>query len=111
MGRLAEVIEARFGFKVRAESPPHPETLVAATVKQLLKANPDRISWDLFNLGDTKTLVSHDPAPSVTNGYYLDKEGGHIGMTWEDDGELVAYPLYAVSTGTPTIFVKAVVGA
>lgn len=111
MGRLAEVIEARFGFKVRAEFPPYAEALAASTPEQILKANADRIGWDIFNLGTTKVLLSHDPVPSATNGYYLDKDGGHIGMSFEDDGELVAYPIYAFSTGTPTLFIKAVVGA
>ncbi|GAI93431.1 unnamed protein product [marine sediment metagenome] len=110
MGKLADVIQAEFGFQFRAEFPPKPVTLVANEVVQILKANPDRVSWDMFNLGNIKVLLSHDPVPSVTNGYYLDKDGGHIGMVWNEDGELVAYPIYAVSTVTPTIFVKAVVG-
>ncbi len=111
MGRLAEVIEGQLGFKMRAEFPPYAEALATSTPKQILKANPDRISWDIFNLGTVKVLLSHDPIPSETNGYYLDKDGGHIGMLWNEDGELVAYPVYALSTGTPTLFIKGVVGA
>ena len=110
MGKLAEIIEAQLGFHIRAEFPPYAEALAASTPEQILKANPDRISWDIFNLGTTKVLLSHSPVPSDTNGYYLDKDGGHIGMTWDEDGELVAYPIYAFSTGTPTLFIKAVVG-
>ena len=110
MGKLSDMIEARFGFQIRAEFPPKPSTLVAATVKQILKANPDRVSWDMFNLGTDVVYLSHDPVPTSTNGYYLDKNGGHIGMSWETDGELVAYPIYALSSGTPTLFIKAVVG-
>lgn len=110
MGRLAEIIEGQYGFKIRAEFTPNHEALAASTVEQILKANPDRVSWDIFNLGSTKVLLSHDPNPSETNGYYLDKDGGHIGMSWQTDGELVAYPIYAFSTGTPTLFIKAVVG-
>lgn len=110
MGRLAELIEARFGFKIRAEFNPYYEALAASVVEQILKANPDRVSWDIFNLGTTKVLLSHDPVPSVTNGYYLDKDGGHISMVWNEDGEIVGYPIYAFSTGTPTLFIKAAVG-
>lgn len=110
MGRLAEIIEAQFGFKIRAEFPPYHEALAAATVEQILKANPDRVSWDIFNLGTDVVFISHEPNPSTTHGYYLDKNGGHLGMSWEVDGELVAYPLWAYSAGTPTLFIKGVVG-
>ena len=110
MGRLAELIEARLGFQIRAEFPPQPTILVAATAKQILKANPDRVSWDIFNLGTDVVYLSHDTVPTATNGYYLDKNGGHVGMSWDVDGELVAYPIYALSAGTPTLFIKGVVG-
>ena len=110
MGRLAEIIEGQLDFKLRAEFPPYAEALAAATAEQILKANPDRVSWDIFNLGTDVVYLSHDPVPSATNGYWLDKNGGHIGMSWETDGELVAYPVYAISVGTPTLFIKGVVG-
>lgn len=110
MGKLSDAIEARFGFSIREEFPPKAEALAAATAEEILKANPDRISWDIFNLGTDVVYFSHDPAPSSTNGYYLDKNGGHIGMTWEVDGELTGYRLYALSAGTPTLFIKAAVG-
>jgi len=110
MGKLSDMIEARFGFQIRAEFPPYAEALAAATAEQILKANPDRVSWDIFNLGTTVVFLSHDPVPTSTNGYYLDKNGGHIGMSWDIDGELVAYPIHALSSGTPTLFIKAVVG-
>ena len=32
-------------------------------------------------------------------------------MTWDEDGELVGHRIYAISAGTPTLFIKAVVGA
>jgi len=111
MGKLADAIESRFGFKVRAEFPPRAEALAAATSEEILKENPDRISWIIFNLGTDVVYLSHDPLPSSTNGYYLDKNGGTVSMTWDEDGELVGYRIYAISAGTPTLFIKAVVGA
>ena len=110
MGRLAELIRARFGFNIRAEFPPYYEALAAGIPEQILRANPDRVGWDIFNLGDTVVYLSHETVPSATNGYYLDKNGGHIGMVYDEDGELVSYPIYAFSAGTPTLFIKAVVG-
>ena len=108
MGKLAEVIEARFGFHIRAEFPPKHEQL-STTAEQILKANPDRISWDIFNMGGVAIYLSHDPVPTSTHGYYLSAYG-HIGMLWDEDGELVGYPLWVVAeSGTPTIFIKAVV--
>ena len=111
MGKLSEAIEQHYGFKVRAEFTPTYNTLVGATPEVILKANPDRLSWDIFNLGSDVAYLSHDPLPSATNGYYLDKNGGYIGMDFKDDGELVGYPLYALSAGAPTLFIKGVVGA
>lgn len=111
MGKLADAIEREFGFRIRAEFPPQPNALVAATPEEILKANPDRISWIIFNLGTDVVYLSHDPVPSATNGYYLDKNGGTVSMSWDEDGELVGYRVYAISAGTPTLFIKAVVGA
>ncbi len=110
MGRLAEIIEARYGFKLQAEFTPYAEALAAATIEQLLKANPDRVRWTIFNLGADVAYLSHEAAPSSTNGYYLDKNGGMLSMSWDEDGELVGYPLYAISAGTPTFFISAVRG-
>jgi len=108
MGRLAQIIEAQYGFKLQAEFNPKPVTLVAATIKNLLLDNPDRVRWTVVNLGDTVVYLSHTAAPSSTNGYYLDKNGGSISMSWDEDGELVGYALNALSAGTPTIFLSAV---
>jgi len=108
MGRLAEVIESEFGFKFQAEFTPYAEALAAATIEQLLRANPDRVRWTIFNLGTDVVYLSHDAAPSSTNGYYLDKNGGSISMSWNEDGELVGYPIYAISVGTPTLMLSAV---
>jgi len=111
MGKLSDVIEKEFGFPLRSEFPPKYEQL-STTAERILKANPDRISWDIFNLGTTVVYLSHDEVPSSTNGYYLDKNGGHIGMVWNEDGEITGYQVYAVATsGTPTIYIKAVVGS
>lgn len=111
MGRLAEVIEREFGFLVRAEFMPKHEQL-STTAEQILTANPDRVSWDIFNLGAQVVFLSHDPVPTSTHGFYLDKNGGHIGMVWNEDGEEVGFPLWAVAASlTPTIFIKAVEGA
>ncbi|MBA7592591.1 hypothetical protein ES708_34779 [subsurface metagenome] len=55
--------------------------------------------------------LGHTSQVSSTNGYYLAALGGHIGMIWDEDGELVGREIWAVAaSGTPTIFVKAVVG-
>lgn len=111
MGRLAEAILKEYGIAVREEFPPFAEALVADTAEEILKEHPDRLSWDVFNLGTEVVYLSHDPAPSSTNGYYLDKNGGHIGMFYKEDGDLVGKRVYAISAGSPTLFIKAVVGA
>ncbi|GAJ06396.1 unnamed protein product, partial [marine sediment metagenome] len=84
MGRLAQIIEAQFGFKLQAEFNPKPVTLVAATIKNLLLDNPDRVRWTIVNLGTEVVYLSHEAAPSSSNGYYLDKNGGSISMSWEE---------------------------
>jgi len=73
MGRLAEVIKFEYGFEFQPEFTPKPITLVAATITEILKENPDRVRWTVVNLGTDVVYLSHDPAPSATNGYYLDK--------------------------------------
>lgn len=108
MGRLAEVIEAKFGFHIRAEFPPKPFTL-STTPEQILKANPDRIAWTLVNLGGVVVYVGHEEAVSSLNGYYMAANGGVLAMKWDEDGELVGFPLWVVASSvTPTIFAMVV---
>ena len=110
MGRLADVIEAKFGFHIRAEFPPKAQIL-STTAVRILKANPDRVSWDIFNLGTVAVYLGHQEVVSATNGYYVGPNGGHVGMIWDEDGELVGRELWAVAASVaPTIFIKAVVG-
>jgi len=108
MGRLADIIKSELGFMFQAEFTPLAEALAADTIEQLLKANPDRVRWTIFNLGTEVAYLSHGADPSSTNGYYLDKNGGMLSMNWHDDGELVGYPIYAISAGTPTLYISAV---
>jgi len=108
MGKLADAIETKYGFHIRAEFPPKPFTL-STTPQEILKANPDRISWTIINLGTVVVHLAHGEDVSSTNGYYIAANGGSLGMTWDEDGELVGFPIWAVATSvTPTIFVMVV---
>ncbi len=110
MGKLADIIEHEYGFHIRAERPPFSEQL-STTAVQIFKANPDRISWTIINLGSVAVYLAHEEAVSTTNGIYVAANGGSIMMVWHEDGELVAYSVWAVATsGTPTIYVSSVVG-
>ncbi|MBA7583500.1 hypothetical protein ES708_25445 [subsurface metagenome] len=110
MGRLAEAIMREWGFDTFAEIPPYAEALTT-TPEQILKNNPDRLSWDIFNLGDEVVFLGHDNTVSSSNGYYLSPKGGHIGMMWKEDGELVGREIWAVAAvSASTIFIKAVAG-
>lgn len=110
MGRLLDAVKAKWGFGLFAETPPFAKTLSTTPVKILLD-NPDRLSWDIFNLGVVAVYLGHNEQVSATNGYYLGSYGGHIGMVWDEDGELTGRELWAVAaSGTPAIFIKSVVG-
>lgn len=110
MGRLSEAIIRYWGFDAFAEMSPFAEKL-SITSERILKSNPDRLSWDIFNLGDEVVYLGHDERVSSLNGYYLAAKGGHIGMLWNEDGELVGREVWAIAASlTPTIFIKAVVG-
>ena len=108
MGKLADVVEAKFGFNIRAEFPPKPFTL-STTAELILRANPDRIAWTIVNLGTVAVYLAHEEVVSTTNGYYLAANGGSLGMVWDEDGELVGFPIWAIASSiTPTIFVMVV---
>lgn len=111
MGRLSQVIEKEFGFPIREEFTPFAEAL-STTAERILKGNPDRISWDVFNLGTVAVYLAHESTVSSTNGFYVGANGGHVGMVWDEDGELVGFEVWAIAaSGTPSIFIKAVEGA
>ena len=110
MGRLSELIEAKLGFKVRAEFSPK-AVPITTTEKQVLREHADRLSWIMFNLGSEVAYVHNGKAVSSTLGFYLDKNGGFLAMDWETDGEMVGYPWWVEGAGATTLYLAAVVGA
>ncbi len=110
MGRLSEAIEREFGFPVQVEFSPKAVS-VTTTQQEVLKGNPDRLSFVMFNLGAQIAYVHFNQYVGPGLGFYLDKNGGFIALNYKEDGELVGLPWHVVGAGSTTIYVAAIEGA
>ena len=91
-----EISLKRFGFPTRAVENPVTDT-VKTTLTEILKNNPDRVFWLAVNLSDNEGYVALSEEVSDTHGIRLDAHGGYASMSAEEDGEAVAYAVYAVN--------------
>lgn len=67
------------------------------TVTDLLKNNPDRLSFLLVNLGTTAMYVAWDRGVLATHGIYIAPNGGSFGLSADEDAELVGMALFGIS--------------
>jgi hypothetical protein len=93
---LAKLIERDFGVKTDNRVNPL-ASQVATTVTQLLRPNPNRLAWSLVNLGANPIYIAIDPLPSSTHGIYVARNGGNVVFLWNEDFELVTYPLWGIA--------------
>jgi len=108
MGSLLDLIEQKWGVRSIAEFAPK-VLAVTVTQQEMLKGNPDRIAWYIFNLGANACYIHWDRTVSSTKGMYLAKTGGFIGLTWEDDGELVGYSWWIEAAGNTNVYLASLV--
>lgn len=93
-----EVSEKRFGFPTRPVENPVVAS-VGTTVDEVLLNNPDRVFWIIVNLSANIIYVALKEDVSATKGIRLDANGGFTSMSADEDGEAVAYAVYALASG------------
>jgi hypothetical protein len=96
MGRLAEYVERKFGFKTREVENPVTST-VGTSPTLILRNNPDRIAILIVNLSDNDGYVGWFNDVSATKGIRLTANGGNVHLIADEDGELVSKEFYGVN--------------
>ena len=84
-----------FGGKVRPVENPVTDS-VSQAAKLILRNNPDRIGWLVVNLSGSSVYVGYSPTVSSTRGILLSAGGGSASSTVAEDGESVAWELWAI---------------
>jgi len=106
MGLAHDLLVKKYGIGIRPESVPATQA-ITTTEKQVLKANPDRVSLTFLNLGAEVAYVHISNKVSSALGLYLDKSGGSISMTLEYEGELVCSEWWVEGAGATNVYVTA----
>lgn len=81
------------------------EQVIALTgnLDTVLPNNPNRVQWIMINEGTFDVRISNDPTITNTSGWLLPANGGVILMDYKNDGEGVAYAVYARVANLPNI--------
>jgi hypothetical protein len=111
VGKLAEYIEKKYGMKVRAVLNPLNVEKIGTSLTQALPNNPDRLFVLIVNLGSYDIYLAWDKLASTTHGVYVNKLGGNLILTADDDLELVGYEMWGIASGGESdVYILTLVG-
>jgi len=103
MQTVRELFEKEYGVWTGVIENPLTDT-VGTSITQLLQPDPGRLNYTLVNLGATPVYFCFTPDPSTTKGIYVAANGGYVTLDWKDDGLLVTYPVWAISSGATKVY-------
>lgn len=69
---------------------------VSDVAEEIVKANPNRVSLILQNVGSSDVAISLFPAISFNNGLKLSAGGGAVSIDFQNDGESVGFEIYGI---------------
>lgn len=103
----AEMAGRRFGGPTRVNS----TTLNLTTTQQvILGSNPRRVFWTVINRGIVNAACDVDPGMTFATGILMGAAGGFVQSDVTEDGETVAWPVFAVcESGTCPVRILEVV--
>lgn len=72
---------------------------VGVTSQQIMRANPNRLGFVIFNLSVVSLYVSPQSDVSATRGMYVASNGGYISVQWDKDMQLPASEWFGIAGG------------
>lgn len=72
---------------------------VATSATRVFRNNPERVLALMVNQGNVDGYVGFDTEVSATKGILISANGGYLILSADEDGELVAQEIYAISPG------------
>ncbi len=82
---------------------------LSTNVSRVLANNPNRVFWSIINEDTNDFRWNNDPVISAADGWLVPASGGVVICSWEDEGEVVGYEVYARATaGTCYIRIREV---
>lgn len=95
---LNEMIEQLYGVKSHYKRSSAGST-VGVTVVEILKNNPNRLSFIIVNLSGNALYISPNNDVSSSDGIYIAPNGGRAILQWDVDFELVSQAWFAIASG------------
>lgn len=103
MGKVLEYLKGVFGCNLESRNT---TVTLSTSAIQIAPNNADRFTLTVVNMGATIAYIAPHGAPSSTSGIMLAANGGQVGFTARDDGEITTFPWYAVAaSGTPAVLI------
>ena len=96
---LNDYLFKKLGVQTKANINPVVSS-VGTSATKILNNNPDRLAWILINLGTEEIYVAFESDVSSNKGILVDKNGGFLVLTVDEDFHLVGYEVWAISPST-----------
>jgi hypothetical protein len=104
-GLASAFSKAKFGERTAVNLNPVSAT-VGTTPTALLANNPDRLAWVIVNRDANPIGLAFSNVVNLTDQMILAGGGATMTMCVDDDGELVTFPVYAISAaGSAKVYV------
>lgn len=96
---ILDLIAQEVGQPVQAAAPTS-FTSVGTSSTQLMKQNPQRVSWVLVNLSANDMYIAPNEVVSSTTGILVSKSGGQASSMWKEDLVLPSLEWSIIATGS-----------
>lgn len=107
---IRDILRQRFKSNFVVNVNPVTDT-VTTTPTLILRFNPNRFGFILYNLGNTTMFIGLNQNVSETYGILIPPNGGSVSVWYEEDYTLVENEFWAkTTTGTTKIYVLEYVG-
>lgn len=102
---MAGAVEEIIGREVPGRFAVEESTVVVGTaVSEILKNDPERVSWLLVNTGTTTAQVSFELSPGTPDAIPIFGDGGSLSVNVREDFVLTTHSLLgSVAVGTTTL--------
>jgi hypothetical protein len=72
--------------------------IAASSPTQVLLNDPNRVFWVILNLTPYYGVIAFNDAVTLSSGLMISGVGGYISSAVDEDGEIVTYPVWALSS-------------
>lgn len=98
---LDELLTNEYGVNTHPEVNPM-TSIAGVAATQIAPINPNRVGFNIINIGASNVYVMTDNLVANTRGFLLAAGGGSLNLDWRVDFALISNEWWAIAVGAPS---------